>query len=153
MNRRNYNFLSILMKIEMVTMMHLRYAILDNGCWWYLRLSFICLATFLIPWRQTTVKRECKFDYSLRSRSIPFDYFLTLFLYCYSNLVFQLSYAITFLLYLLYVYFDTHTISVHGPKRFYLPETPGAKTAVLAIVSLWLSLSTLAIGLALQNKK
>ncbi|CAG8661932.1 956_t:CDS:2, partial [Paraglomus brasilianum] len=50
-----------------------------------------------------------------------------------TNLVFQLSYAITFLLYLLYVYFDTHTISVHGPKRFYLPETPGAKTAVLAI--------------------
>jgi hypothetical protein len=70
-----------------------------------------------------------------------------------TGLAFQLSYAITFLLYLLYVYFDTHTISPGVPKRFYLPETPGAKVAFLAIISLWLSLSTLAVGLVLQQKK
>ncbi|CAG8489137.1 12872_t:CDS:2 [Ambispora leptoticha] len=57
-----------------------------------------------------------------------------------ADLLFNISYTITFPLYVLYVYLDTHCASVLPQKRIYLPQPAAWKTAVIFIWSSFFAL-------------
>ncbi|CAG8451796.1 96_t:CDS:2 [Ambispora gerdemannii] len=65
-----------------------------------------------------------------------------------ADLLFHISYTITFPLYVLYVYLDTHGASVLPQKRIYLPAPAAWKTAVIIIWSTFLSLLSIRILLS-----
>ncbi|CAI2179758.1 2873_t:CDS:2 [Funneliformis geosporum] len=69
-----------------------------------------------------------------------------------ANLIFGISYAITFPLYILYVYVDTQATSVIPQKRIYLPYTPTWKVIVISIYSLALSLLTLRLSVLIPTE-
>ncbi|KAG9292815.1 hypothetical protein G9A89_006376 [Geosiphon pyriformis] len=60
-----------------------------------------------------------------------------------ADLLFHGSYAVTFAIYPLYIFLDTHGVSVLPQKRIYLSEPAAWKTAVIIIWSTFLSLLTI----------
>jgi len=65
------------------------------------------------------------------------------------SLLFGLTYAVTFPLYVYFAYLDTNAASVLPQKRIYLPSTPAWKVTVISILSITLSALTLRIGASL----
>ncbi|KAG9286344.1 hypothetical protein G9A89_014510 [Geosiphon pyriformis] len=70
-----------------------------------------------------------------------------------ADIIFHASYAISFSLYPLYVFLDTHGASVLPHKRIYLPEPPVWKIALIFIWSTFLSLSTIRFLVAAPEER
>ncbi|KAF0510993.1 patatin-domain-containing protein [Gigaspora margarita] len=64
-----------------------------------------------------------------------------------------LTYAITYPVYMYYVYVDTHSTSNYPTKRIYLPSTPGWKKFVIATISICCALLTVRLGAFLQARQ